>query len=214
MTRYKKGRDLKRWKTPRLEADSGKLRIIGGQYGGRQIEYSGDPVTRPMKDDVREALFNLVGGWTPGKAAFDLFAGSGAIGLEALSRGATQAFFIERHFPTAKIIRENIESLDPHMNSTVAPSDSFFWTRRFFKNQSAWPTEPWIVFLCPPYEMFVTRTTDLLEMISCFKDSAPSESIIVVESDDRFDVDQLPNSKDWSIRQYSPALISIFKKFE
>ena len=66
---------------------------------------------RPMKDRVREAIFNLIGPAIRGKHAMDLFAGTGALGLEALSRGADRATFIEQHFPTAKIIRQNIAAL-------------------------------------------------------------------------------------------------------
>lgn len=87
------------------------LRVIGGQFRGRQIEYLGDPRTRPMKDDVREATFNLVGGWLSGKHAFDLFAGTGAIGIEALSRGAAGATFIERNIPASQAIRRNLTTL-------------------------------------------------------------------------------------------------------
>ena len=214
MPRYKKGKDLGKWKTPRVASDVGKLRIVGGNFGGRQIAYSGDPVTRPMKDDIREAVFNLVGGWTAGKAAFDLFAGTGAMGLEAISRGATCAYMIERHFPTVKIIRENVESLDPSMNAIVTGSDSFFWARKFLKDPTQWPAEPWIVFCCPPYELYVSQTESMVELIRSFKDAAPEDSLIVVESDNRFDVELLPDHEQWTVRNYTPAVISVLKKFE
>ena len=214
MPQYKKGRDIKHWKTPRVNSDVGRLRIVGGKYGGRQINYSGDPVTRPMKDDIREAVFNLVGGWTPGKAAFDLFAGTGAMGIEAVSRGASQAFLIERHFPTVKIIKENVSEIDPEMNVTISAADSFFWARKFLKDQDNWPAEPWIVFCCPPYDLYLKSTDQLIELIGSFLDVAPDDSLIVVESDSRFNLERLPNHEQWSVRKYSPAVISVFKKFE
>ena len=79
---------------PRLSAlenkspDSGRTepRIVGGDFGGRKIKYTGIR-TRPMKDVTREAMFNLVGGFVPGKLVIDLFAGGGAVGIEALGRG-------------------------------------------------------------------------------------------------------------------------------
>src|SRR5688572_16458652 len=83
------------------------LRIIGGSMRGRKLKYSGEARTRPMKDRVREAVFNLLGTTVEGCYVIDLFAGTGALGLEAISRGATGATFIERHFPTAKVIEEN-----------------------------------------------------------------------------------------------------------
>src|SRR6478736_322408 len=77
------------------------LRIVGGTLRGRKLQYSGDVRTRPMKDRVREAVFNLLGPQVAGSHAIDLFAGTGALGIEAISRGATKATFIERHLPTA-----------------------------------------------------------------------------------------------------------------
>src|ERR1041384_3149877 len=86
-----------------------ELRIIGGDMRGRKIGYHGDPRTRPMKDRVREAVFNLVE--SDGVYAIDLFAGTGALGLEAISRGASGALFIERHFPTARLVEQNAQQL-------------------------------------------------------------------------------------------------------
>ena len=86
-------------------------RIIGGQLRGKKLFYSGDDRTRPMKDRVREAVFNLLGPAVVGKHALDLFAGTGALGFEALSRGAAAATFVERHFPTADHLRQTAASL-------------------------------------------------------------------------------------------------------
>ncbi|MFK7766251.1 MAG: RsmD family RNA methyltransferase [Mariniblastus sp.] len=211
MPRFKRGKNLDAWKSNRSEAGKGKLRIVGGKFRGRQIDYSGDQVTRPMKDNIREALFNLVGGWVKDKAVLDLFAGTGAMGLEALSRGAAKALFVERHFPTVRIIKENVQQLDPELNVEVHASDTFFWVRNFLKSPETWPTEPWIVFCCPPYSFYIDRPEDVLKMINSLIDVAPENSIFVVESDARFDHRKLPNSEKWSVRKYSPALVSVLK---
>jgi len=192
MTRNKRGKHLKNWNSNQAQAPQGKLRIIGGTFRGRIIDYSGDPVTRPMKDNIREALFNLVGGWVKEKVVFDLFAGTGAIGLEAISRGATAATMIERHFPTVKIIEQNIQTLDVSQSAQVHASDTFFWVRKFIKEPTNHPTSPWMVFCCPPYDFFVDRTTELMTMLNSLIALAPPESIFVVESDRRFEHAQLP----------------------
>lgn len=212
MPRYKRGRNLNDWKTNRADAGRGKLRIVGGRFRGRQIEYSGDPVTRPMKDNIREALFNLVGGWVKGKVVLDLFAGTGAMALEALSRGATKAFLIERHIPTVRIINQNVQALDAELPVEVATSDSFFWVRQFLKDSENRPNEPWLVFCCPPYAFFEEREAEVLELINNLIDVAPAESIFVVESDSRFAPEKLPEPDAWTVRKYSPALVSIFRK--
>jgi hypothetical protein len=89
-----------------------ELRIIGGRFRRRKLLYGGDPRVRPMKDRIREAIFNLLGPAVQGKHAIDLFAGTGALALEALSRGARHATLIERHVPTAEIVRRNMAALD------------------------------------------------------------------------------------------------------
>lgn len=211
MPKFSRGRKISKWRTNRPVADSGKLRIIGGRFGGRQIQYSGDPITRPMKDNIREALFNLIGGWVQGKAVFDLFAGTGAMGLEAVSRGASQATLVERHFPSVKLIQDNIDCLEPGLPVRVEASDSFFWVRQFQKHKQDWPAEPWTVFFCPPYALFEERVDDLLEMIGFFHQTAPMGSLLVVESDSRFDPNRLPAPESWSVREYSPALISVHR---
>ena len=211
MSRNKRGRHLKNWNSNQAQAPQGKLRIIGGTFRGRVIDYSGDPVTRPMKDNIREALFNLVGGWVKGKSVFDLFAGTGAIGLEAVSRGATEATMIERHFPTVKIIEQNIQTLGVASSAQVHASDTFFWVRKFVKEPTDQQDEAWMVFCCPPYDFFVERTDELMAMLDSLISLAPAESIFVVESDRRFDHSLLPNADNWVIREYSPAVIATLK---
>jgi 16S rRNA (guanine966-N2)-methyltransferase len=216
MAKKRRGSDLKSWKSNRAEAGVGKLRIVGGKYRGRLIQYSGDPVTRPMKDHTREALFNLVGGWVKEKACFDLFAGTGAIGIESISRGASQALLVERHIPTVRIIRENVQSIDPEMNVQIEGSDSFFWVRDFIAQQEKWPLEPWVVFCCPPYALFQEKGEAMIQMIESMLNAAPQGSLIAVESDADFDSEQLPlldgSDASWEARHYAPAVIYVFKK--
>jgi len=186
MPQNKRGRHLKNWNSNQAQAPQGKLRIIGGTFRGRVIDYSGDPVTRPMKDNIREAL-------------------------EAISRGASGATMIERHFPTVKIIEQNIQTLDVTSTAEVHASDTFFWVRKFVKETTNQPDEAWMVFCCPPYDFFVERTEEVMTMLGSLIALAPAESIFVVESDRRFDHSQLPNADDWVVREYSPAVIATLK---
>ncbi len=209
MPRFKRGKNLSKWNSNRAEAGIGKLRIVGGKFRGRLIDYSGDPVTRPMKDNIREALFNLVGGWVKGKIVFDLFAGTGAMGLEALSRGAARCFFVERHIPTVRLIQENVLALDQDLPPEVNSSDTYFWVRQFLKKPDQYPSEPWVVFCCPPYDFYVERKEDVLTMVGDLLKVAPEGSIFVVESDGRFDPAELPDPNSWVVRKYAPALVAV-----
>lgn len=211
MAKFRRGKQLRNWKSNSPEAKPGKLRIVGGKFRGRQIDYLGDSRTRPMKNNIREALFNLVGGWIPGKAVIDLFAGTGAVGLEAISRGASQAILIERHFPTAKVIRSNVSLLGSDLPVQVESSDTFFWSRQFLKDDHPRPAEPWVVFCCAPYQLYLDETEKMMAMIGGLQETAPKHSILVVETDSRFKEAWLPKPESWNVRQYSPALISVCK---
>ncbi len=88
------------------------MRIIAGEFRGRQIKASGDRRARPTADRVREAWFSILAPLLPGSVVVDLFAGSGALGLEALSRGAARVDFVESSKYSLETLRENVASLD------------------------------------------------------------------------------------------------------
>lgn len=161
-----------------------------------------------MKERVREAVFNLVGPKAVGKHAIDLFAGTGALGLEAISRGAGRATLIEQHFPTADLISQNIKALDLESLCRVVPGNTFAWHRG---RPDLGPT-PWLVFCSPPYDFFVDRQAEMLSLIEGLLEAAPAESVFVVESDDRFDVGLLPHAAEWDVRRYAPAVVHVFHK--
>ena len=189
--------------------DSGPvgLRIIGGKLRGRTLTYSGDRRTRPMKNRVREAVFNLLGPGIAGTHAIDLFAGTGALGLEAISRGAARATLIERHFPTARIIEQNAAALGISEQITVSKSDAFLWARRMPDLGSA----PWTVFCSPPFSFYVERKEDMLKLLGALVHAAPTESLLAVEADETFDMTQLPRAAEWDVRIYPPAVIAILR---
>jgi 16S rRNA (guanine966-N2)-methyltransferase len=160
-----------------------------------------------MKDRVREAVFNLVGPAVKGKHALDLFAGTGALGLEALSRGAVRATFIEQHFPTAEIIKTNIATLAADDRATVLPGNTFIWARRLPDLGAA----PWVVFCSPPYSFYVERRAEMLHLLETLLAAAPAESIFVVEADARFPMGDLPDPAAWDVREYPPAVVAMKK---
>jgi 16S rRNA (guanine966-N2)-methyltransferase len=200
------------------------LRIIGGQFRGRRLHYSGDLRTRPMKDRLREAIFNLIGPDIRGKHAIDLFAGTGALALEAVSRGAGRATLVEQHNPTADIIRQNIAELGVQQRAEVVVGNTFIWWKLQNKPISdpaslgvtpaslRFDDTPWAVFCSPPYDFYVERTDEMLELLTGLIGAAPQESVFVVEADGRFDVQRLPDAQAWDVRTYQPAVVGIFRK--
>ncbi len=87
------------------------MRIIAGKYRSRKLRTLGALELRPTSDPLRETLFNILGPGVQGSVFVDVFAGSGAVGIEALSRGADEIFFIESHRPAAEMIQQNLTSL-------------------------------------------------------------------------------------------------------
>lgn len=209
MGRQKNPRPLERFKTHHPSAGETELRIVGGSLGGRKIKYTGDPRTRPMKDVTREAIYNLVGGFVPGKLVIDLFAGSGAVGIEALSRGAAQAKFVERHFPTARVIRENLADLGLADQASVDSSDAFYWFRQWMKAPTG--ELAWCVFVCPPYSLFNHKSDELQAVLENLLASAPTHSVVVVEAPESLPETWFPETEVWRFRHYPPARIAIWR---
>jgi len=184
-------------------------RIIGGKLRHRRLAYNIDARTRPMKDRTREAVFNLLGPAVAGKHAIDLFAGTGALGFEAISRGAASATFVERHFPTAAAIKKNAEALGVLDQCTVLPANTLLWSKRL----PELPSIAWVVFCSPPYELYVSQTAEMLALIEQLLNHAPPESMFAVEADERFDFSSLPDASRWDVRTYPPAVVGILRKF-
>ncbi len=100
------------------------LRVIAGEHRGRRLATPPGRGTRPTGDRVRESLFNLLG-TVDGARVLDLFAGSGALGIEALSRGAVHAVFVERHRDALRILRENVDALRLGPRCTILAGDAW-----------------------------------------------------------------------------------------
>lgn len=186
-------------------------RIIGGDLKGRRLAFHPGGPTRPMKDRVRETTFDLLGTAVRNATAIDLFAGTGALGFEALSRGARRAFFAERHFPTADCLRRSSRDLGLVDRCTVIPGDVLLWSRRM-------PTlsfeSPWIVFVSPPWSFFHSRINEVNALLKALAEIAPSMSRLVVESDDQMAVEALPvrlgiheSEGAWDTRPMPPAVL-------
>ncbi len=179
-------------------------RIIGGTLRGRRLAHRPGGPTRPMKDRVRETLFDLLGRRVGGATALDLFAGTGALGFEALSRGAARAIFAERHFPTVDVLRRSARELGVADRCEVRPGDVLLWPKRMPDLPS---DAPWLAFVSPPWTMFSDRTADLMALVAAVVAAAPAGSTVVVESDAGFDPAGLPEPHAWETRPISPAIL-------
>ena len=128
---------------PRGAGPPGRLRIVGGEWRGRRLPVLDQPGLRPTPDRVRETLFNWLAPLITGARCLDLFAGSGALGFEAASRGAGRVVMIEKSANLARVLRENRLLLDARQVEVIQ-ADAGLWL--------AGPAEPFdLVFLDPPF---------------------------------------------------------------
>ncbi|MEW6334705.1 MAG: 16S rRNA (guanine(966)-N(2))-methyltransferase RsmD [Thermodesulfobacteriota bacterium] len=123
------------------------MRIIAGAFRGREVRLPARCRIRPTADRIKEALFNIVGS-VEGKSWLDLFAGCGNVGLEALSRGASRAVFVEKNPRLAEAVRENLRSLGLEAQAEVIAADAETGMRRLQKRGGCFD----ILFADPPYE--------------------------------------------------------------
>lgn len=123
------------------------LRIVAGELGGRRLRAPAGMGTRPTSEKVREALFAILGGWLVDKRAADFFAGSGALGLEALSRGAAWCLFVEHSHKVGRVLRSNLDHLEVQERSQLEVTDALRPDRRVLELA---PFD--LVLADPPYE--------------------------------------------------------------
>lgn len=123
--------------------------IIAGQYRHRNLATPKGDRTRPTTSQLREALFNICQGYIEGAHFLDLFAGSGAVGFEALSRGAASVVFIESDKLALKCIKQNVQSLQVEDQSTIYGGDVFRYLEYLQKKSVQFD----IIFADPPYQL-------------------------------------------------------------
>jgi|SRR5438067_6164936 len=125
------------------------MRVIAGKYRGRKLRSPPSIQTRPTSDRLRETLFNILAPRIEGSRFLDLCAGSGAVGIEALSRGAARVIFVDRSRKMSALVATNVESLEV-TNTTIeiVATEALEFLRRYIKDQA----EPFdIIFFDPPY---------------------------------------------------------------
>ena len=136
------------------------MRIIAGEFRGRKLLPPATDATRPITDRVKQSLFDILTPRMPDAVVYDCFAGTGSMGLESLSRGATQATFFEADRSAIERLQQNIDTLGVEARSTVISGDIFGWFADPKKTGKAT-----IAFLDPPFRFSVERAEDLRRMM-------------------------------------------------
>ena len=161
---------------------SNQLRIIGGEWRGRKLRFPDVPNLRPTPDRVRETIFNWLAPMIQGARCLDLFAGSGALGLEALSRGAAFTCFVDSHKKVTQALKTHLDLLSANDKAEVLQMDGVKFLKAEAKKYD-------LVFLDPPYHLdFMGKVVPLLETNGWLADNA----ILYLEIEKRQSLPELP----------------------
>jgi 16S rRNA (guanine966-N2)-methyltransferase len=174
------------------------VRVVAGRFGGRRLAAPPGRGTRPTSDRVREALFSILGARVAGARVLDLFAGSGALGLEALSRGAAHATFVESAPAALAALRANVATLGA--DAEVVRADALRWLRGASTDARQYD----LVFLDPPYRRAAALGAELSSLLPAVL--APG-ALVVAESDRRAPIELTIHTTDE--RRYGDTLIRI-----
>ena len=179
------------------------MRVITGKARGIQLKTPDGMQTRPTADRVKEALFSIIQFDIPGAKVLDLFGGTGQLGIEALSRGASAAVFVDAREDACKLIRENLKRTKLEADAKVVRSDYLDYLNRCREQYN-------IIFLDPPYaEVFLENAIKRITEI----DILQSDGIIVTErplgKELPWEFEGFSRSKDY---KYGKVLLTIYRK--
>ena len=176
------------------------MRIISGILGGRVFTAPTGSETRPTHDRVREAVFSMIGPYFNGGRALDLFAGSGAMGLEAVSRGIDHCVFCDHSRAASRVVSENLRKLGILSKATVLQSD---WEKCLSSQKEAFD----IVFLDPPYDLHLLPA--VLKKLSELWLIQPGAKIVCeMKAGDTLEYDENVYHLD-TLRKYGLAQIAV-----
>jgi 16S rRNA (guanine966-N2)-methyltransferase len=163
------------------------MRIIAGKYRSRILKSLKGLALRPTSDRLRETLFNVLGPGVVGSRFVDVFAGTGAVGIEALSRSAADVTFIENHAAAAKLIRTNLDSLKITSGATILTVDALRGLEMLASYQKSSTPQIDYIFVDPPYAAHIDYARTL-EFLATANFLAP-DALVIFEHHHKF---QLP----------------------
>lgn len=162
------------------------MRVIAGKFRSRQLKSLKGMALRPTSDRLRETLFNVLAGRIEGSYFVDVFAGTGAVGIEAVSRGAREVAFIEKHGPAAALVKKNLESLGISKGVQILGVEAVHGLEVLLRQKRGEDAGPDLVFIDPPYG----NVEDYDRVLAClgFEPLLKEGSIVIAEHRHNFDL--------------------------
>jgi 16S rRNA (guanine966-N2)-methyltransferase len=188
-----------------------EVRVVAGSLRGRKLTCYVHEGMRPTPQLVREALFSILGNAVPGRIFYDVFAGTGVNGFEAVSRGATSARLIEKDPKLAETIQKAADRFGVSGKVQVIRADAYRWAERWIPTGA----EPVNLFLSPPFpDLTGAKGVEFLECVNRLWEKAPPESVLTIQAEDGFPIEQLPALEEWDVRKYGRNLLLFRVKVE
>lgn len=181
------------------------MRIISGEYGGRKLKAVPGMATRPTTDKVKESMFNIIGPYFDGGKSLDLFAGSGGLSIEAVSRGISHAFLIDRQYQAIKIINDNIAITKEEDKFTVYKQDADK-AIGLLKGKETFD----LIFLDPPY-----KTQEIIDTIKKIDSNEllNDQALIICETDQYANLpDDISGFSLFRRQNYGITQVTIYQK--
>ncbi len=180
------------------------MRIIAGAFRGRRLHAPKDHRIRPTIDRVRESVFNMIAGKVPGAKVLDLFAGTGAMGLEALSRGAWFCFFVDKGAEAVRLIRENVQLCAAQERSRIIQAPVAPAIRRLGSETELFD----LIFIDPPYgKGYIEQTLEIVGAV------ALNDALVIAERHVKDKPPLVPQIwHEDRERRYGDTLISVYSK--
>jgi 16S rRNA (guanine966-N2)-methyltransferase len=180
-----------------------QIRIVAGTLRGRKLTCEVHEGMRPTPQMVREALFSILGNAVPGRVFYDIFAGTGVIGLEAISRGASAARFIEAEPRLGNQIQRYAREFGTATQVQVLRADAYRWAERWIPPGD----EPLNLFLSPPFPDLSEKSKEFLDLVRTLLEKAPVESVLTIQAEEGFPLQKLPDVAQWDVRRYGRNLL-------
>jgi 16S rRNA (guanine966-N2)-methyltransferase len=182
-----------------------QVRIVAGSLRGRKLTCVVHEGMRPTPQMVREALFSILGNAIPGRVFYDVFAGTGVVGLEAVSRGATSARLIEKDPRQSADIQKYADQFGVADRVQVLRADAYRWAERWIPPGR----EPVNLFLSPPFPDLSQKASEFLGLVKTLLEKAPDESVLAIQAEEGFPLGELPELPLWDVRHYGRNMLLI-----
>lgn len=181
------------------------MRVVAGEFGGRRLNAVPGMATRPTTDKVKEALFNIIGPYFDGGESLDLYAGSGGLSIEGVSRGISKATLVDRQYQAIKTIKGNIEVTKHPEQFNVLKMDAYKALNLFSKQGKHFD----LVYLDPPYaKQQIVKNMEEMVKLNLLNDRA----LIVAETDQNADLaENLPSFKFIKQQTYGITVLHFYR---